>query len=413
MNEELSRFELLYDQYSFTFHGVKMNKVICLDLWMFANQRLRLKTLRVLGNFILAKNVYKMRTDCEILSTSGAGGRKDHLELYKSVIERLDRKTVFNNPDSWGYRLVLNPLMIFTVVKTSLRLLKNAELNCRDKIAMISEVCFYCNTLLLLNKLDFSRVKKYVCEIDIRRFENLLTQYLQIRKVPTFSMEEGMFYIFRGQIPHDSVHYRVLTTDKLLCWSQYVMDEYMSYGIKENRLILAGYPKKVSLYDMVIEKPMSKCIVLLARNSFREANYKLLNILNGYSDKYEFCLKLHPSLDYNEYSDYADTHQMKIVEKTKTINDCIKPGEFNWSIAVNTTAYYESLIRGLPCLRFLHKSFQLPLGLDDFFDSKEALENKIQWISSIERSRYQKEVNEMLKYTMGLGIDNYRVAILS
>ena len=91
----------------------------------------------------------------------------------------------------------------------------------------------------------------------------------------------------------------------------------------------------------------------------------------------------------------------------KTINDCLKNKGFDFSIAINTTAYYEILMNGIPCLRFHDETFVLMTGLYDFFTNESQFESQISLLQTIPEHQYQDNVNQLLEYAIGLGIDNY------
>ena len=359
------------------------------------------------------QNVHLMDLTGKILTTSGACGRKDHIDLYRQVIEKMDEGSHYNDPDSWGNRYCIHPFLIAKTLIKTFKILKNSGLSIKEKIDLAAESIYYCNTLIELEKLDYSNINKYVCEIDVRRFENLLTQLMQLRGVETFSMAEGLLYIFKGEIPVDSLHYVAITTDKLLCWGQYTIDEYGSYGIDKSRLMLAGYPKKVDIKSMLPTSNLKTCMVLVARTQFNEANMRLLNILKKRTDEYDFYLKLHPSCDYDMYAKFAEENNMYMIEMSKSLDECLKQGEYDWAIAVNTTAYYESLMRGVPCLRFGDESYYLPKGSDDIFVNLQEMDEKLLNLKNKSLSAYQTEVDDILRYTMGIGIDNYKKLLLS
>ena len=410
---DLERFRILFRQYDIVYEGVHINRAISVDLWEFANHRMMFGLHTLLKNLFTYKDVSKIKAKHSILTTGGMSGRKDYLELYKAVISKIGNDVDINFGVEWGRKLCFNPRMIAKVTKESICLLKGTSLNVFERICVITDAIYYCNIILALQKCDFSAVKKYICLVDVLRVENVITQYMQTIGIKTFSLEEGIFYIFKGNIPHDAVHYETLTTDCLLCWSQYVIDEYLSHGIEKKRLLLAGYPKNVEIKKMRPLGDMRKCMILLARAGFDDANFRLLDILAKLADQYDFNLKLHPSCDFNRYRQYADMHRMNIVDEGVTINECLNQDTYDWAVAVNTTAYYEALMRGVPCLRFEDNSFQLPYGWKDTFSDKDSLLGVIQELRYLTTEQYQTEVDGMLKYVMGIGIDNYRELILS
>ena len=99
---------------------------------------------------------------------------------------------------------------------------------------------------------------------------------------------------------------------------------------------------------------------------------------------------------------------MVLVPPEKTVGQCVDGSSFDWAIAVNTSAYYEALMRGVPCLRFFDGSFKMMPGFDDCFRDENAfvaLMSSIQ--SGLKDGRYQRNVNDTLRYVVGLGIDRY------
>ena len=99
---------------------------------------------------------------------------------------------------------------------------------------------------------------------------------------------------------------------------------------------------------------------------------------------------------------------MSIVDKGKTVNECLNNKDFDFAITVNTTAYYEALMRGLPCLRFSDGTFELQHGYADVFETKDEFESQIKAIKELEYVDYQVLIEKELAYSMGIGIDNYQ-----
>ncbi len=410
---DLERFRILFRQYDLIFDGVHINRAISVELWEFANHRMMFGIHTILKFLFTYKNVSKIKVDYPILATGGISKRKDYVELYKSVLSKVDKEIEVNWCDKLGSGICCHPIMILNIFLQSYKLLKKTDLDVIERICITVSAVYYCNIILELKKCDFSKVKKYICLVDALRVENVITQYMKKIGVQTYSLEEGIFYIFKGKVPHDAVHYEVLTTDHLLCWSQYVIDEYKSYGVDEKKLSLAGYPKHFELKKMKRLGDMKRCMLLLARDGFDDANFKLLDILSELTNQYSFIIKLHPSCNIERYNTYAKSHKMSIVDKSVTISECLNQENIEWAVSVNTTAYYEALMRGIPCLRFEDESFQLPFGWSDIFSNMDDLITKINILKEMDDVKYQEEIDAVLKYVMGIGIDNYREIILS
>ena len=92
---------------------------------------------------------------------------------------------------------------------------------------------------------------------------------------------------------------------------------------------------------------------------------------------------------------------MDIVSEELTINDCLNKEAFDFAIAVNTTAYYEAYMRGLPCLRYLDEFFSLSKGCNDIFQTKEEFSSLMERIKATSMQDYQSEIDYILSYVMG------------
>lgn len=406
------KYKKLKSQFDFVYKGIHFNRVLALPLWQLANGTFRL-SWKAHALAFLSIDVGKMQFPTgnqTILSTFGRyTGRRDHLEIYRTVLNKLGGQASYNDTTKWSYKLAFHLRIMAAVWRYVRKEMSESPLTFMEKIDLAVWCIHYCNTLEEIRKLDFSGVKKYLCQCSVLDLENLMTQYMKLQGMPTYSLQEGMYYIFKTNPPIDSVQYENFETDNLLCWGQFSIDEDHSYGIPAERLRLAGYPKDVELHALKSDNLFRRCMILLARDTFRETNNKLLGILSDFSSGYEFCLKLHPSCDYGYYEQYASSHNMSIVSKEKTINDSLDIEEYDFCIGVNTTAYYESLMRGLPCLRFWDGSFDLPAGCKyDVFTTKEDFTTCLGTLKNKSNAEYQTDINEVLRYAMGIGIDNYR-----
>ena len=347
----------------------------------------------------------------DILVIKGRYNRKDYSELLSDILSRLGMGNSYVDAEKWHTKISIHPLTVFCTYKFVF-LKKDVKLKFREKCLLANEMVYYCNTIDSITKIDFKNVTKFLCVIDTLEVENLLTQYFKNKGVKTFSLMEGAYFLFKDNPPFDIIQYENLTTDCKLSWGNYSRDELIRFGINPERLKVAGYPKNVKLYKLKPQNQYKKCMLLLARDSFRESNMCLLEILKNYTLDQEIWLKLHPGCDKSHYQDYADTHNMRIIPPEKTVNECLNQNDFDYAISVNTSAYYEALMRGLPCLRLYDGRFNLMCGLQDSFGNVEEYEDVYSRICNLHSEKYQKEIDDMLKYAVGIGIDNYREIIL-
>ena len=417
MSEQvMNRFHKIRDSWNFTFHGVRMNRVLIFEMYGLANGQNICNPKRWIMPACHTYDLSKLTFSAPntILSTFGRQNRRDHKEVYDFVTSQLGDAVAYNDLNQLQSTKCIRPWTMVKVMTGSMWALRNCEeLSFREKWSLSLVACIYCNSLLDLEKLSLQGIKKYLSMYHVDQLENMITQYMKLKGIPTYSLCEGVYLVDKENLTLDSVNYTNFETEHLLVWGQYVIDAFIKEGIPQEKMIVGGYPHPVTLRPMRQQNALQSCFVMLARRDFMEADMRLLHLLSLYSDRYHFCLKPHPNSDIDTIQDYAKAHNMEMVPQTMTINECMEDGRFDFAIAVNTTAYYEALMRGVPCLRYDDGSYVLfPGGADDF-RTAEQLEQRIQYIATnLKNGQYQKDVDKMLRYVMGVGINEYKKVLL-
>lgn len=402
---EVNNYKSLKSKVDFVYKGIHLNRVMALHLWGLANsQPNNHLILKRIIDIFFSYDPYPMKIDKPIFSTFGKFDRKDHQQLYYNVMEKLGENVFSFNMLRWKRKIAIHPFIIWKVL---CYILPQRRLSIIKKIKLATDIIFYCNLIEELERIDFSKVKRYLCMYNVLEAENLLTQYMRTKGIPSYSLMEGMYIIHRINPPIDCIQYENFETDNLLSWGQYTKDEFVSFGISPEKIKVAGYPKKVLSCLMRKNNPFRKCVVLLARSSYHHSNVTLLDILRRCSFEYQFFLKPHPISESAFYSRYAETNNMIVIPQNRTMDDCLVNEKFDFAIAVNTTVYYEALMHGIPCLRFTDGTFEPMAGYDDVFATKDEFETKLKNIKKIDQQEYQQAVNKILAYTMGIGIDKY------
>lgn len=409
---KLDRYKVLKERLDFVYKGIHLNRVLALFIWSLANDDCSFFTWRSNLLIFSSINVCALKFDIgkhRILSTFGRQFRSDHLFIYNSVINRIGEKVSCNNMLDIGRIPCFYPILAVRLWFSLRSHMTGLAFSYKWKYFVLC--LHYCNTIEKLDKISFQGVEKYLSMYNALDFENLMTQYMNIRNIETYSLQEGLYSVFKTNIPRDAVQYENIETHNLLCWSQFTINEFASYGISINRLRLAGYPLKIMKKQMNSENLFRKCIILVARDIFRDSNVKLLNILACFSGDYEFYLKLHPSCDFQYYSQCAIKHNMSIVSKEIQLKDCLDNRDYDFAIAINTTAYYEALLNGIPCLRYYDGLFDLTLGYNDVFTSGNEFIERLEGIRNISYEEYQSCIDEILLSSIGYGVDNYNVIL--
>lgn len=406
-------FKLMFDKLCLEHKGVKLNKVLCSQLMSKAEKDKHVfGSRRSMSRFFFSFDISELTNNDlkPFLITFGYyPSRNDHRELMQTVAKRIGNESTFIDTSQWSlHKLSFSISNVFLSIKTGLFQMKKTGLKFNERLQLSALICFYLNTIDALDKVNFSNVKKFLCLANCLDLENLLTQYLQGKHIKTFSLMDGAYYVHENDIPIMNIPFENLTSDIQLCWGQFSKDEFIKFGYPENRMKVIGYPKEVQGKLMKNNNPLKKCVVLLSYFVFERQNQDLINILYHFSDQIDFQLKLHPSLDYERYAIEAKEKGMSIIPKNITINDCVNNEKFDFAIAINSTTYYEALMRGLPCFRYYDGSYTRLAGYDDEFSNEYTLKSLINRFKNIKIEKYQEDIDKTLKYAIGWGIDNYQ-----
>jgi len=131
--------------------------------------------------------------------------------------------------------------------------------------------------------------------------------------------------------------------------------------------------------------------------------------------KIEFHLKLHPSLYWPQfhfqYLEVARRNNWLIIDKEVTLNKVWEENKYGWAIGVNTTAYYESYIQYVPCLRYNDGTFGNWVDImDDVFCNENELRERyfaIPFNDTVALKRYFLEADKELDYAIGINKNKY------
>lgn len=405
--------------YNIVYRGIKLN---CSDnyyLWhLFNNMEIGDDFKRC----FLFCSAYELRKAIKfdpskhtILSTF-RGDRRDNKEMYNNVVNQLGCSISINYlSDTKTPRIFkLNIKTCFWLFCQIVQKGKRSSLNVRQKFYLFQHFMQICNTIDIIYSMKLDGVKKYLCMFNALFLESILTQYFKNIGVPTYSLDEGVHFIYKTNTPVDSIQYENMQTDTLLCWGQYTKDEYESFGISSDRVVVGGYPLIVKKAPFIKKDRITNVVLLLARSIFDASNINMLRELSTFSNKYKFYIKLHPSLLLEKYKVLAHDFGMIIVDKNTTIQECLNNNDFDISVAINTTAYYESFLQGLPCMRYSDGQFDLMPGYEyDVFTTGTDFEKCIDHYMSIDNEKYESRINHVLKYAIGYGVNNYKNILMN
>ena len=399
------KYRSLMNALSYSFQGVDLSHVSATKIWSMAKGE-RVFGLKQFARFFIALDASKLQLpeNNGFLATFMENYRKDHYDLFNTVVNGLSNKPTVTNLFDVKRRVAFHPILAAKITITVYRKLLKENISLVDKLRWAAEYMYLVNNIKELDKIDFSKVKKYLCMCHVLSLENLLTQYLKTKGIVTYSLQEGIYFIFKKNIVLGSIAYELFVTDHLLCWGQYTKDEYKKYGIDPSKITVSGYPKCKVLAPLKNNNVYKTCLVMLAGPIIGNANTNLLMMLESLKDEFDITLKSHPA-NYLSMEKYAQEHNFSIIDKTQTVGECLESGRYDFCIAVNTTAYYESWMVGVPCVRYYDERFDNFYGFDDFFSDEEQFKTMINGYRICPKN--ENEIKEMLKYAIGFGLDNY------
>lgn len=408
------RYKQLQRQFDYKFHGVQLSLATTFSLASIADGKEiipRKRLFKYLFTSFDLKNLNFDKSNNTVLSTYRDVYRKDYIEVYKYVTEQLGDIVSVNYLCEFKYRFCFHPFLICKIFLIVLYTFRKESIGIFSLLRYVAECVFYCNNILALEKLDLNGIKKYLAFENALEIENIITQYMKTKGVKTYSLCEGFYKAYMPPKSIDAVAHENMVTEGLICWGEFSKDEFSKIGISEDRLVIGGYPRNVSRCSFKENNSFKRCVVLMALESLAESNFNLLKLLSTYTENIQFSLKLHPSNNYDEYKKRADMYGIQIIDKSKTLQECIDNDVYDFAIAVNTTTYYECLLKGVPCFRYKEDCFNLYYGYDDIFCNQIELDSLIEDFKSKNISEYAKDVEQVVRYVIGYGINNYKAIL--
>ncbi|MDO1512941.1 hypothetical protein Q2T41_09770 [Maribacter confluentis] len=405
------RYRKNKSQLKYNFNGYELDKILAMDLIseIYVNPPLKLKTLRY---FFLAVDFSSMNSisPFKTLFSIGRYHRDDYYEILNYARSKTPQSVLFDLSK-------VSPVVrirVSNIVLACSHIFKNTDLSLKSRLFLACQLTYYLNSINALENKNIS-IKNYCAFSGVHHLEAIITFYFKKKNIATYSLQHGLYYVFKKHIPLDAILYENFLSDKQLCWGEYSVDEYRNYGIKKESLILAGYPRNLIRKSPPATLNKQKCLVLLARYTYEHSNVELINILKQFSveNDVKISIKLHPTLNWQEYKALCNILGWELIEEKYTLTNMFQKNNFGWAIAINTAAYYEAYLNYIPCKRFNDGTFEDSLHVfNDTFEDLNQLEEVFKAIPFNHKenlSKYFNQADERLKYILGLGIDNYDI----
>jgi hypothetical protein len=404
-------------QIAYNYKGYALEKIIAKDLIFFIFGKIVYFPLkRIFKNFRNAfpcNFIKNVDFNNKILYTSQVI-RSDYLEIINFVnsnisnIEYIDLSLSKKHIKFYKIRNILSSILIV--------LLKVRILYFKEKLVLVSIMCYYKNTIdIYENSIKTINISKYIAFNGSIGIETFLTLFFKKRNIVTYSLQHGIYHEYIPPIPYDALNYENFCADYLLCWGQYTIDEFENSIINREKLLLAGFPRKtIELSSTKIR--FDKGLILLGGKKYTNMNFAIIDIAAQMNKEknIQFKIKLHPGLKLEDYKNICEEYKFEVYPKEVSISQIFKKKQVGFSICINTTAYYESYMFGIPAFRYKKADCYFDLFqsiYNDIFESKEELYGLFSDIKAKNNEQYWDTIQEKLKYSVGFGLNNYSILL--
>lgn len=338
--------------------------------------------------------------------------REDHVEFMQQIQQQIPDSTIFYNHNI----SLIRHFKLSHIVIAFYNIMPLRGLSLKEKIHIIIILIKYLNTLDHLEKLFKAFVPamfKFVAFNGPYKNDAILTEFFHKIKVPTFSIQHGIYYEYKSFIPYDIINYLFVNTDKILCWGKESVRVLKKYRIEEKKLVIAGNPKYEDVEIKKINTNFKTGLVLLGRFIYHKENISLLKVLKKIKTNtgIGFIIKPHPSLLSHKiwpaYLAICNESNFEIQEKG-LLTKILDSNQFDFSIAYNTGAYIESYIFGKVSLRYSINENETVEGIDDKFLNESEFEERISYFKNKASDELNKDIFQMVDDVFGITKINYK-----
>lgn len=378
----------------------KLSKIMYYDtLLLCSNSNINFLNKLIKLFFKIDTRLLEKGKDSQRIIASFPYQRKDHEELFDLAIKGLNSFVI----KSFKKKINFNT-NLFRHYNRLKKILKSQNLTLKEKIFLFGNAVYYLNSLDELNKIEFKNHNKILLFNSSVREEALISvAFTDKSNVTTYSMTHGQTYVnYKIFKPIDIVNAININSKYIIVWGNNQKRELIeNYLFDSKKIIVGGNPKYIINHHNNKKKTNNIGLVLLPRKQYLKSNLYLLDLLKKIKQK--FVVLPHPSSNCSDYKKYYKYFDFQIKKK---LSEIIKEYNPSFCITFNSSVYYEILNYNIPCFRFSKFENDTYRGLDDSFDNlnrlKLLIKNSDRFIE-----KNEKKLNEVLKNSLGAGINNY------
>lgn len=405
MKELFDRYQKIKEDLEYNYKNYHIEKIMSIDIVSLIFNPRSFKLREFIKIFLTLK--IKINPTRKILFSIGPYKRKDYYEILNNV--KLDIESDFIDLSTLKRSFKFSPKNVFI---SFVHFFKNGKgLTFNQKLSLS---CVMTYTLNIIDELEKNKppkeLEKFCSFCSAHSQEAILDYYFQKYGIETYTLQHALYFIFNNY-PIHAIAYENMISNKLLCWGDYTKDEFIKYGIKEEKLVVVGYPKEIN--KLKLNKTITKNIlVLFGHIDNNKSNLELIELLKCFKQKnpeFNIDLKLHPSLNHSFYESIAIKNNFSMAEN-KIIPELLNQNKYTYTIVYNSTSYYDSYMNNCISLRYKNKNAHNSVDIwDDGFSDVEDLKSKIDFFK--EKNSNQKfwdETEKRLEYIIGFGTNKYK-----
>lgn len=264
----------------------------------------------------------------------------------------------------------------------------NPYLNQALKIKLLS----YC---YMLEKL-YRHTKKAVFFSDMQGPENFFCQAFKISKVPTATMQHGLYVEYFNEDNINVINYKNHVADYFLAWGNCTANLIHKYR-PDSKVVVVGKPTLNPISFRASAGNPGYILIVSDQRMFDKQNINMISIVLSAmrKDLKRIVVKLHPS---NERAMYQ-----KIFPKLNIVEEI--PKDIDLVIGHTTSLLYEMFSQGVNVLRYSSEVESIHFPPEAEFDSAERLSEARTWLSSNDAN---KGSEFYIKYLGKDSLDHYK-----
>ncbi|MEE3650974.1 MULTISPECIES: hypothetical protein [unclassified Brenneria] len=408
-------FFLKYKEYkgklSFNYRGYPLHKIISVELASIIYGK-KVFNYWDITRFFSSRDV-ELPVGQEkpfFLYSMGGYGRDDYYSLLNYVREQVPGPLIDLNHNK--KRIKVNLINIIKAIRFVFSRVDGISF--KDKILISSFFSYLMNYIDTLEKKRVDMPEAYIAFCSSHMDEGVLDTFFKNKNIRTYTLQHGLYFICDNK-NIDMIAYENIISDRLLCWGEYTKNEFSRYGVPREQMLVAGYPNETKKLGKRTLQGKPCILVLLSRYTFHANNMKMLKLLSSLKlqdPEIKIDVKMHPSLQINDYNEIFEKYGFSLCA-SGTIKSLLESDKYHMTISYNSTAYYDSYMNNCASLRYIDEDADDSINvMDDGFDDELSLMTKISKVKSeICTEDFWVEVESRLKYITGYNINNYKISI--